>query len=69
MEHRIYNEAKQHLLHTCNLLAPTGEVQCAFANLVHEMETDRDFNLGYEDVLKRLMWALLDGLQYGNWPR
>ena len=46
-------------------LAPTGTIQQHFANIYNNM-----IMKGEEDseVIKELVRALHDGLEYGNWP-
>jgi len=49
----------------CQKLSPTGSVQQAFTRIYNNARKD---HLSETDIVKCLLKALLDGLEFGNWP-
>lgn len=60
-----YAQAKGYLLAAAMQVAPNGRTQQAFANLLTQLELDGN---SAETILSRMASAIIDGLEYGNWP-
>lgn len=61
-----YSENLEALHRVCNAYAPTGKEQRGFSRIRREAESDPDNK--EVDVVRALCSALLDGLQFDNWP-
>lgn len=65
MDGADYEKVKQHLLSVANILAPTGIEQRGFVELTVLLEE----HPVRQQRIVQLLYKLLDGLQYGNWPQ
>lgn len=66
MEDRDWRVAVAHLLGTAMTVAPTGEVQAAFSEMVSRMGLD---GCSQRAIFVELLGAIQDGVTVGNWPK
>lgn len=65
MDATSYSNAKQGLLAAAFNVAPSKREQDAFSRMLTELERDGNEP---KTVLSRMASAIIDGLEYGNWP-
>lgn len=59
------NPVDYEMLSLCQRLSPTGVEQAAFAKIYNDMRAEGETE---KSIVCALVFSLLDGLEYGNWP-
>ena len=64
-----FNDTCNALLSAANHISPTGKEQRGFWKVMDELKKNFPEEKDENDIFKRFIGYMLDGLAYGNWPQ